>query len=66
MAYLGGVDKRSIAAGGKAIEDEIRRLEPVIKTGGFIPGCDHGVPADASWKDFLYYIKLLAQATGWL
>jgi uroporphyrinogen decarboxylase len=66
MAYSGGVDKRCIAAGGQAIRDEIKRLEPVIASGGFIPGCDHGVPHDVSWPDFVEYGRLLARATGWL
>ncbi len=66
MAYAGGVDKRCIAAGGQIIEKEITRLRPVIQNGGYIPGCDHGVPHDVSWPDYLHYIKLLAQETGWL
>lgn len=66
MAYRAGVDKRCMAAGGKEIEDEIARIRPVIKDGGFIPGCDHGVPHDVSWKDYIYYVGLLAKETGWL
>ncbi len=66
MAYSGGVDKRSIAKGGKAIEDEIERIRPVIDGGGYIPGCDHGVPHDVSWPNFVHYTRLLAKATGWL
>ena len=66
MAYRGGVDKRMMAKGGRHIEAEIERLMPVIRDGGFIPGCDHGVPPDVSWPDFVYYVKLLARATGWL
>lgn len=66
MAFRGGVDKRLIARGGAAIEGEIKRLIPLIRAGGYIPGCDHGVPADVSWPDFVHYTKLLAQATGWL
>jgi uroporphyrinogen decarboxylase len=66
MAYRGGIDKRCMAKGGTVIEDEIARITPVIKDGGFIPSCDHGVPADVSWPDYCYYVKLLAQATGWL
>ncbi len=66
IAYRGGFDKRCIAAGASAIEQEIERIKPVIKDGGYIPGCDHGVPADVSWPNFVYYVKLLAQATGWL
>lgn len=66
MAYRGGVDKRAIAAGGSAIVAELQRLRPVIRDGGFIPGCDHGVPADVSWQDYVRYAKLLASETGWL
>ncbi|MCL1857085.1 MAG: hypothetical protein FWF84_05555 [Kiritimatiellaeota bacterium] len=66
MAYRGGVDKRAMAKGGAVIEAEIDRLRPVIESGGFIPGCDHGVPADVHWDDYCYYVKLLAKATGWL
>lgn len=66
MAYRGGVDKREMAKGGVHIEREIERLMPVIKDGGFIPSCDHGVPSDVSWPNFVHYAKLLSQATGWL
>lgn len=66
MAYRGGVDKRAIAKGGQAIENEIRRIEPVIRDGGFIPGCDHGVPHDVSWPDYVNYVRLLSKVTGWL
>lgn len=66
MAYRGGVDKRAMAEGGVAIEKEIDRLKPVIEEGGFVPSCDHGVPSDVSWPNFVYYTKLLSKATGWL
>lgn len=66
MAYRGGIDKRCIAKGGQAIEDEIMRVEPIIQDGGYIPSCDHGVPPDVSWPNFLHYVRLLARATGWL
>lgn len=66
MAFKGGVDKRAMAKGGRAIEEEIARLEPVIRDGGYIPSCDHGVPSDVAWPDFVRYTGLLARATGWL
>ena len=66
MAYRQGVDKRCIAKGGKAIEDEIARIAPAVKDGGVIPGCDHGVPHDISWPDFVHYSTLMAELTGWL
>lgn len=66
MAYKGGVDKRAMARGGQVIRDELKRIEPVLKDGGYIPGCDHGVPSDVSWPDYTDYAGLLARMTGWL
>ncbi len=66
MAFRGGIDKRAMANGGAAIEAEIARVRPVIDSGGYIPGCDHGVPSDVSWPDYVRYVGLLAKATGWL
>jgi uroporphyrinogen decarboxylase len=66
MAYQGGVDKRAIAAGGGALRNEIGRLRPVIAAGGYIPSCDHGVPADVPWPHFVEYCRLLAEATSWI
>ncbi len=66
MAYIGGVDKRAMAKGGTIIEQEIERLRPVIEDGGYIPSCDHGVPPDVSWPDYVHYVRCLAKATGWL
>jgi hypothetical protein len=42
------------------------RLEPIVTDGGFIPSCDHAVPSDVSWKNYLDYCGLLARMTGWL
>jgi uroporphyrinogen decarboxylase len=66
MAYSGGVDKRAMAKGGAAIRAELERLRPAIRAGGYIPGCDHGVPSDVSWPNFVEYCGLLAKETGWL
>lgn len=66
ISYRGGVDKRAMAKGGTVIKAEIDRLKPTIDAGGFIPSCDHGIPSDVSWPNFLEYSRLLAQATGWL
>jgi uroporphyrinogen decarboxylase len=66
MAFKGGVDKRCIAAGGNSIRDELRRVDPVLRDGGYIPGCDHGVPSNVTWPDFVDYSRQLAGMTGWL
>lgn len=67
MAYTGMIDKRAIAKGGKIMEQEVMRVvPPLLKDGGCIPGCDHGVPPDISWPNFIEYSRLLAKLTGWL
>lgn len=67
MAYKGGIDKRAIAAGGSTLSEELERvIPPLLKDGGFIPSCDHGVPHDISWPNFVEYTRQLARMTGWL
>ncbi len=66
MAYRGGIDKRLIARGGTAIQDELKRIMPAMRDGGYIPSCDHGVPPDISWPNFVEYARGLARWTGWL
>jgi len=67
MAYVGGIDKRAIAAGGETLRNEVLRVvPPLLKEGGYIPSCDHGVPGDISLENFVEYTRLLAELTGWL
>ena len=66
IAFRGGVDKRCMAKGGETLRREFERIAPVIRDGGFIPSCDHGIPADVSWSNFLDYCRQLAILTGWL
>lgn len=66
FAYGGGIDKRALAAGGPVMAAELNRVAPLIKEGGYIPTCDHGVPPDISWPNFIEYTRLLARLTGWL
>jgi len=66
LAYGGGIDKRALAQDSLAIQGELARLAPVLAQGGYLPGCDHGVPPDISWPNFIEYTRRLAQLTGWL
>jgi uroporphyrinogen decarboxylase len=66
LAFRGGIDKRAMAAGGAVLDAELERVRPVIESGGYIPGCDHGVPPDVSWPNFQDYCLKLAGMTGWL
>ena len=67
MAYLQGVDKRLIAKGGTVMEEHVTHVvSNLIREGGFIPGCDHGVPNDISWEKYLDFSRHLARLCGWL
>ncbi len=66
LAFRGGIDKRAMAAGGERLRDELARLAPLIRDGGFLPSCDHGVPPDISWPNYLACALQLAELTGWL
>lgn len=66
MGYTGGIDKRAMAKGGRVLEEEIKRIEPVVKSGAYIPGCDHGIPSDVSFDNYRHFAALVAKITGWL
>jgi hypothetical protein len=67
MAYEGSIGKRALAAGGEIMQTEVLQVVlPLLEDGGFIPGCDHGVPPDISWPDYVACSRLLARLTGWL
>jgi hypothetical protein len=67
MAYGGGIDKRAIAKGGDVMREHVLSIVPALfEDGGYIPGCDHGVPPDISWPNFVEYTRLLAELCGWL
>ena len=62
LQMMGGIDKRKLAAGRAAIDEELAyRVPDVLSTGGYIPCCDHGVPPDVSWEDFSYYRERLTE-----
>jgi len=58
LCMVGGVDKREIAKGPKAIDAELARsVLPIIDQGGFIPTIDHAVHPAVSLDDFNYYLE---------
>jgi len=54
---MGGLDKRAIASGKEGIDSELKRVRPVLETGGYIPMLDHFVPPDVSYQTYLYYVQ---------
>ncbi len=56
LVMHGGIDKRILAAGKDAIDDHLNYILPFMRDrGGFYPTCDHGVPDNVSFQDYLYY-----------
>ena len=58
LVMTGGVDKRVLARGRKAIDEMVDRIFPAMRErGGYIPTCDHGVPAEVQFDDYMHYRK---------
>ena len=59
LALMGGIDKRALARGKEAIEEELRRkVIPMLESGGYIPTVDHTIPPEVSLENVLYYFEL--------
>jgi uroporphyrinogen decarboxylase len=62
MRLSGGIDKRMIAAGGDGIKRHLEAIMPAMrKRGGYIPTCDHGVPEETSFENYLLYRELMKE-----
>jgi len=59
LALMGGIDKRALAIGPEAIDAELDRVWPAVRTGMYIPDLDHLVPDDVSWTNYVYYCEQL-------
>lgn len=58
---IGGYDKMVMSKGEKEMRKEFERLLPVMKSGGFIPSCDHQTPPGVSLDNYRIYLKLLKE-----
>ena len=63
LRLMGGIDKRAMAAGPRAIDAELARVAPLLAEGGFIPWCDHHVPPDVSLANYQYYVQRMKEAS---
>jgi hypothetical protein len=58
LVMSGGVDKRVLAQGPTAIDAMVDRIFPAMQArGGYIPTCDHGVPEEVSFENYMHYRK---------
>ncbi len=64
IRLMGGVDKTKIALGGDAVMRELEYLAPLVEEGGYIPHCDHLVPADVSLDNYRFYLRKKREMFG--
>jgi uroporphyrinogen decarboxylase len=56
LRLSGGVDKRVLMKGPRAVRRHLVELIPLVEEGGYIPSIDHTVPPDISWDQFRDYM----------
>lgn len=62
LLISGGFDKRIISSGKEAIDREIDRIMPFMrKHGGYLPTCDHGVPEEVSFENYIHFRKRMLE-----
>ncbi len=64
LGMMGGIDKRVLAQGPNAIDQELTRIKPAVEKGRYIPCLDHLVPDDVSWENYCYYAEALKKLLG--
>ena len=57
----GGMDKRVLASSKGAIKEMVDERMGLMQEGGYLPGCDHAIPPDIPWENYLYYRRLLSE-----
>ncbi len=62
LLMRGGIDKRILAESKDAIDRELERIMPFMREqGGYIPTCDHGVPEEVPFENYLHYRKRMIE-----
>ena len=62
LRIRGGFDKRILATTKEAIDREVDRIMPFMKArGGYIPMCDHGVPLEVSFENYVHFRNRLKE-----
>jgi len=65
LIIAGGIDKRALIKGKKAIREEVISKVPfLLEKGGYFPSVDHVVPSDVTFENYCYYINLMREVAG--
>ena len=60
LLLSGGIDKRKIVEGGDALRRHLDEIVPPLRRrGGYIPTCDHGVPEETPFENYMLYRSLM-------
>ena len=62
LLLSGGIDKRVLATTPEEIDRYLDGILPVLhRRGGYIPTCDHGVPEEVSFENYLHFRRRVAE-----
>ena len=62
LLLSGGIDKRILATTPEEIDRYLDGILPVLhRRGGYIPTCDHGVPEEVSFENYLHFRRRVAE-----
>ena len=64
LLMTGGIDKRALARGERAIDEELDKKLSLAFEGGYVPTVDHSIPPDVSFQNFMYYWKRKKKMLG--
>ncbi|MFC1737291.1 uroporphyrinogen decarboxylase family protein, partial [Candidatus Hydrogenedentota bacterium] len=64
LRLRGGIAKKPLVEGGKAIDREFERIRPVFEQGGYIPHLDHLVPPDVPYSHYQEYLEKKRKMIG--
>jgi len=64
LLLMGGFDKHILARTQAEIVQEVERLAPIVEEGGYIGFCDHRVPPDVPFENYLFYLETIRRVWG--
>lgn len=65
LRIYGGIDKRVLAESKEAIDRHLDAIVPAMRRrGGYIPTCDHGVPEEVPFENYIHYRKRMLELGG--
>ncbi len=65
LMMYGGIDKRILARSLAEIDRMVERILPVLRRrGGYVPCCDHAVPSEVPYANYLHFRKRCVELGG--